>query len=47
MNERYGADGDSDATDHRKLLMWCRAQADRKHLGSPAWFELNAANPAQ
>jgi hypothetical protein len=30
------ADGDSDATDHSKPLMWCRAQADRKHLGSLA-----------
>jgi hypothetical protein len=39
------ADGDSDATDESKPLMWCSRATDRLHLGSPAWFQLNSANP--
>lgn len=39
------ANGDSDATDESKPLMWCKSGGDHTHLGSPAWFQLNQANP--
>ena len=25
--------------------MWCNAGGDQTHIGSPAWFQLNQANP--
>jgi hypothetical protein len=40
------ADGDSDATDQSKPLMWCHGDKGNIHIGSPAWFQLNQANPA-
>jgi hypothetical protein len=39
----YGR-GDSDFKDNSSL-MWCFVDPDRKHIGAPLWFELNAQNP--